>query len=167
MTTEQLHFILYPSPYKRLVADFVAAVDGSSADSAWVKHYNFVDFPRFGSAWTPTYFNVVRDPVERVHITVVNNIVVKLINSFCKFQIVSWFYYWRAAWNVVERKLAFPEQPLPDPKMLRMDFDTCVRTGQQSRFGVVKFKTKPMSSRLFELAFSMERDQATCSTILH
>ena len=50
-------------------------------------------------------------------------------NWFCKIQIVSWFYYWRAAWNVVERKLAFPEQPLPDPKMLRMDFDTCVRTG--------------------------------------
>ena len=49
-----------------MVADFVAAVDGSSADSAWVKHYNFVDFSRFGSAWSPTYFNVVRDPVERV-----------------------------------------------------------------------------------------------------
>ena len=50
----------------RLVADFVAAVDGASADSAWVKHYNFVDFSRFGSAWSPTYFNVVRDPIERV-----------------------------------------------------------------------------------------------------
>ena len=32
---------------------------------------------------------------------------------------------------MVERKLAFPEQPLPDPKMLRMDFDTCVRTGNK------------------------------------
>ena len=53
---------------RRLVADFVAAVDGFSADSAWVKHYNFVDFSHFGSAWSPTYFNVVRDPVERVKI---------------------------------------------------------------------------------------------------
>ena len=51
---------------RRQVADLVAAVDGASADSAWVKHYNFVDFSRFGSAWSPTYFNVVRDPVERV-----------------------------------------------------------------------------------------------------
>ena len=57
---------------------------------------------------------------------------------FCKFQIVSWFYYWRAAWNVVERKLAFPEQPLPDPKMLRMDFDTCVRAGNLTHFCVNK-----------------------------
>ena len=44
----------------------MAAVDGASADSAWVKHYNFVDFSRFGSAWSPTYFNIVRDPIERV-----------------------------------------------------------------------------------------------------
>ena len=32
-----------------------------------MKHYNFVDFSRFGSAWSPTYFNVVRDPVDRVN----------------------------------------------------------------------------------------------------
>lgn len=113
------------------MADFVAAVDGSSADSAWVKHYNFVDFSRFGSTWSPRYFNVVRDPVERVKI---NEIIYSIGNHyFSKLQIVSWFYYWRAAWNVVERKLAFPEQPLPDPKMLRMDFDTCVRTGTVCR----------------------------------
>ena len=45
-------------------------------------------------------------------------------------QVISWFYYWRAAWNVVERKLAFPNEPLPDPAMLRKDFDTCVISGK-------------------------------------
>jgi len=43
--------------------------------------------------------------------------------------VISWFYYWRAGWNIVERKLAFPDQPLPDPKQLRKDFDTCVAEG--------------------------------------
>ena len=63
----QLMYTYYLPPlHCSLVADFVAAVDGTSADSAWVKHYNFVDFSRFGSAWSPTYFNVVRDPIERV-----------------------------------------------------------------------------------------------------
>ena len=45
------------------------------------------------------------------------------------FQIISWFYYWRAAWNIVERKMAYPQEPLPDPDYLRKDFDTCVLTG--------------------------------------
>lgn len=29
----------------------------------------------------------------------------------------------------MERKLAFPDEPLPDPAYLRKDFDTCVLTG--------------------------------------
>ncbi len=44
-------------------------------------------------------------------------------------QIISWFYYWRAAWNIVERKLAYPSEPLPDPDFLRKDFDGCVLRG--------------------------------------
>ena len=27
----------------------------------------------------------------------------------------------------MERKLAFPDEPLPDPAFLRRDFETCVR----------------------------------------
>ena len=46
------------------------------------------------------------------------------------FQIVSWFYYWRAAWNIVERKKAYPDEPLPDPEFLRKDFDKCVLTSK-------------------------------------
>ncbi len=49
-----------------LVADFVAAVDGGASDAAWVRHYNFVNFERFGSLWTPNYINIVRHPVDRV-----------------------------------------------------------------------------------------------------
>ena len=48
------------------VAEFVGLVDGRSEPTAWVKHYNFVDFSKYGSDWTPTYINIVRDPVERV-----------------------------------------------------------------------------------------------------
>ena len=39
---------------------------------------------------------------------------------------ISFFYYRRAGWNIVERKLAFPDEPLPDPAFLRKDFETCV-----------------------------------------
>jgi dermatan/chondrotin sulfate uronyl 2-O-sulfotransferase UST len=47
------------------------------------------------------------------------------------YQVISWFYYWRAGWNIVERIQAFPREPLPDPKRLRMDFDTCVAQGDR------------------------------------
>ena len=42
-------------------------------------------------------------------------------------RVISNFYYRRAGWNIVERKLAFPDEPLPDPAFLRRDFETCVR----------------------------------------
>ena len=70
----------------------------------WVRHFNFLDFDALGLA-SPTWINIVRDPVERV---------------------ISNFYYRRAGWNIVERKLAFPNEPLPDPEFLRRDFETCV-----------------------------------------
>ena len=54
-------------------------------------------FPRFNIA-EPIYFNMVRDPVERV---------------------ISWYYYVRAPWYFVERKRAFPDLPLPNPNWLR------------------------------------------------
>lgn len=46
----------------------------------------------------PIYMNIVRDPIERV---------------------ISWFYYIRAPWYIIERKQAFPELPLPHPKWLK------------------------------------------------
>jgi len=75
--------------------------------TVWVRHYNFLDFDSFGLA-SPKWVNLVRDPVERV---------------------ISNFYYRRAGWNIVEQKLAFPEEPLPDPAFLRRDFESCVLDG--------------------------------------
>ena len=45
-------------------------------------------------------------------------------------RVISNFYYRRAGWNIVERKLAFPDEPLPDPAFLRRDFETCVLEGK-------------------------------------
>lgn len=59
---------------------------------------------RFGFP-QPIYVNLVRDPVERV---------------------ISWYYYVRAPWYYVERKLAFPDIPLPDPKWLKKVFLTFI-----------------------------------------
>ena len=75
--------------------------------TVWVRHYNFLDFDSFGLA-SPKWINLVRDPVERV---------------------ISNFYYRRAGWNIVEKKLAFPDEPLPDPEFLRRDFESCVLDG--------------------------------------
>ena len=75
--------------------------------TVWVRHFNFLDFDSLGLA-TPSWINMVRDPVERV---------------------ISNFYYRRAGWNIVERKLAFPDEPLPDPAFLRRDFESCVLEG--------------------------------------
>merc|ERR1719474_783183 len=73
----------------------------------WVRHFNYLSFERFGLP-TPVYVNLVRDPLERV---------------------ISFFYYRRAGWNIVERIKAFPDEPLPDPEFLRKDYETCVLEG--------------------------------------
>ncbi|XP_046396684.1 heparan sulfate 2-O-sulfotransferase pipe [Ischnura elegans] len=75
--------------------------------AVYVKHVCFTNFTKFGLP-EPIYVNMVRDPVERV---------------------ISWYYYVRAPWYYVERKQAFPDLPLPDPKWLRKDFETCVLSG--------------------------------------
>ena len=41
---------------------------------AFVRHYSFIDFAKFGYDWSPDWFTIVRDPVDKV---------------------ISWFYYMR------------------------------------------------------------------------
>ena len=92
-------------PWEQL--QLAETVSTNTEPTVWVRHYNFLDFDSLGLA-APTWLNMVRDPVERV---------------------ISNFYYRRAGWNIVERKLAFPDEPLPDPAFLRRDFETCVLEG--------------------------------------
>ena len=73
----------------------------------WVRHFNFFNSSMFGLP-PLLWVNLVRDPVERV---------------------ISYFYYRRAGWNIVERHRDFPDEPLPDPAFLRKDFSSCVLDG--------------------------------------
>ncbi|CAG7835447.1 unnamed protein product [Allacma fusca] len=84
-------------------------IDMFTPPSTYVKHTCFSNFTRHGYPM-PIYMNFVRDPIERV---------------------ISWFYYIRAPWYIVERKQAFPELPLPAPFWLKKDFELCVRSGDR------------------------------------
>ncbi|KAF5288273.1 hypothetical protein FQA39_LY04041 [Lamprigera yunnana] len=86
-----------------------ALVSSYESPSVYIKHVCFTNFSEFELP-EPIYVNIVRDPVERV---------------------ISWYYYVRAPWYYVERKLAFPDIPLPDPKWLKKDFETCVVSGDR------------------------------------
>ena len=32
----------------------------------FIRHYSFIDFERSGLAWRPDWFNIVRDPIDKV-----------------------------------------------------------------------------------------------------
>ena len=66
-------------------------VNSFSTPSVFAKHVAMVNFSKHGLP-TPIYVNIVRDPVERV---------------------ISWFYYSRAAWYIVDRIKTFPKLKLP------------------------------------------------------
>ncbi|XP_035784731.1 heparan sulfate 2-O-sulfotransferase pipe-like isoform X2 [Anopheles albimanus] len=87
--------------------DLAEMVMNLPVPSVYVKHVCYTNFTRFGLPM-PIYVNMVRDPVERI---------------------ISWYYYVRAPWYYVERKQAFPDLPLPDPRWLKKDFETCVLQG--------------------------------------
>ncbi|XP_018323063.1 heparan sulfate 2-O-sulfotransferase pipe [Agrilus planipennis] len=90
-------------------ARLAALVSIYTPPGVYIKHVCFTNFSEFGFP-EPIYINIVRDPIERV---------------------ISWYYYVRAPWYYVERKLAFPDIPLPDPKWLKKDFETCVLSGDR------------------------------------
>ncbi|KAF2901601.1 hypothetical protein ILUMI_04588 [Ignelater luminosus] len=90
-------------------ARLAALVSTYDPPGVYIKHVCFTNFSEFGLP-EPIYVNIVRDPVERV---------------------ISWYYYVRAPWYYVERKMAFPDIPLPDPKWLKKDFETCVLSGDR------------------------------------
>ncbi|KAJ8942012.1 hypothetical protein NQ314_010242, partial [Rhamnusium bicolor] len=74
-----------------------ALVSSYEPPGVYIKHVCFTNVSEFGLP-EPIYINLVRDPIERV---------------------ISWYYYVRAPWYYVERKIAFPDIPLPDPKWLK------------------------------------------------
>ena len=59
----QKEFLLEPPD---MVAQTVEKVLSTTQPSVWIRHYNFVDFERFGSDWSPDWFTLVRHPVDRV-----------------------------------------------------------------------------------------------------
>ena len=93
------------APWHQL--DLAERLTSLAKPTVWVRHINYIDFGGLGLA-APQWLGLVRDPVERV---------------------ISNFYYRRAGWNIVERALAFPDEPWPDPAFLRRDFESCVVEG--------------------------------------
>ena len=89
--------------------------------TVWVRHFNFFDFESLDVA-PPTWINIVRDPVSLKEQLCIN------LDTFYPQveRVISFFYYRRAGWYIVDRHLEFPDQPLPDPAFLRRDFETCV-----------------------------------------
>jgi len=73
-----------------------------------IQHYSFIDFGKFGYNWTPDWFNIVRDPVEKV---------------------ISYFYYRRAGWVIAERMKFFPDDQLESVDFFKKDFESCVLKG--------------------------------------
>ncbi|VEN40689.1 unnamed protein product [Callosobruchus maculatus] len=90
-------------------AALAAMVSSYEPPGVYIKHVCFTNVSNFGFP-EPIYINLVRDPIERV---------------------ISWYYYVRAPWYYVERKIAFPDIPLPDPKWLKKDFEHCVLSGDR------------------------------------
>ncbi|XP_056635120.1 heparan sulfate 2-O-sulfotransferase pipe isoform X2 [Diorhabda carinulata] len=90
-------------------AILAALISSYDPPAVYIKHVCFTNVSNFGLP-EPIYINLVRDPVERV---------------------ISWYYYVRAPWYYVERKIAFPDIPLPDPKWLKKDFEECVLSGDR------------------------------------
>ena len=88
------------------------------------RHYAFFDLRNWGYDWVPDWFSIVRHPIERVSIYIRKNTYSDHAMFF--FQVISYFYYQRASWNIVGRAKEYPDLPLPEIDFLRLDFDTCV-----------------------------------------
>ena len=90
------------------VQAFVDQMMAVKRSAIFVRHYNFIDFEQHGVANPPDYFNMVRDPVEKV---------------------ISWYYYHRSPYRVAMTLKYYPDTPPPDLDQLKMDYETCVLTG--------------------------------------
>ena len=80
-----------------------------------VQHYSFIDLTKFGYTWSPDWFNIVREPVEKV---------------------ISYFYYRRAGWVIAERLKHFPNEKLETVQYYKKDFESCVLKGNIFSFVV-------------------------------
>lgn len=75
---------------------------------AIVKHYSYLDFASHGYDWTPDWFSIVRDPVDKV---------------------ISWFYYVRAPWRNEELAKVDKSHEMPSEEYLNKNFEDCVLNG--------------------------------------
>jgi hypothetical protein len=78
---------------------------------SYVKHLNFLDLTEFGLQ-NPVYINFVRHPVDRV---------------------ISWYYYKRSPWHIVQvdktTNVTNLHDRAPPLQELKMTFEECVRSG--------------------------------------
>ena len=71
----------------------------------FVRHYSFIDFEKFGFEWRPDWFNVIRNPVEKV---------------------ISYFYYRRAPWKLKLEQNLFHDFTMPSEDFMNKDLTTCI-----------------------------------------
>ena len=55
----------FMEPYTE-VHKVVTDVSQRNEPIIYAKPYNFVDFNKHGSMWSPDFFSIVRDPIEKV-----------------------------------------------------------------------------------------------------
>ena len=52
------------------IADEISHMSGLFSPNVIVRHYSFIDFEKHLYGWSPDWFNIVRDPIDKVLATI-------------------------------------------------------------------------------------------------
>ena len=53
----------------------VSASSKYNEPTVWIRHYGAIDFQKHGASWMPYFFNVIRNPIDRVSNSALYNFV--------------------------------------------------------------------------------------------